>query len=74
MEETIGGAIDIDRAELERRLGLDVPVPVQYARWMGGGRVLHYSKDREEVSEPPSCVRRTARWRWRARYWGWSCG
>ena len=36
MEETIGGAIDIDRAELERRLGLDVPVPVQYARWMGG--------------------------------------
>ena len=49
MEETIGGAIDIDRAELERRLGLDVPVPVQYARWMGGGRVLHYSKDREEV-------------------------
>ena len=26
----------IDRAALERRLGLDVPVYVQYARWMGG--------------------------------------
>ena len=36
MEETMGGAIDIDRAELERRLGLDVPVHVQYGRWMGG--------------------------------------
>ena len=36
MEETMGGTIDIDRAELERRLGLDVPVHVQYSRWMGG--------------------------------------
>ena len=36
MEETMGGTIDIDRAELERRLGLDVPVHVQYGRWMGG--------------------------------------
>ena len=26
----------IDRAALERRLGLDVPVWVQYGRWMGG--------------------------------------
>ena len=25
-----------DRAALERRLGLDVPVPVQYGRWIGG--------------------------------------
>ena len=31
MEETMGGTIDIDSAELERRLGLDVPVHVQYA-------------------------------------------
>ncbi len=29
-----GGAID--REALERMLGLDVPVPVQYGRWMGG--------------------------------------
>ena len=26
----------VDRAALERMLGLDVPVPVQYGRWMGG--------------------------------------
>ena len=36
MEATMGGGIDIDRAELERRLGLDVPAHVQYGRWMGG--------------------------------------
>ena len=36
MEATMGGVIDIDRAELERRLGLDVPAHVQYGRWMGG--------------------------------------
>ena len=30
-----GGGSAIDRAELERRLGLDVPVHVQYSRWMG---------------------------------------
>ena len=30
-----GGGTGIDRAALERRLGLDVPVHVQYARWMG---------------------------------------
>ncbi len=36
MEATMGGTIDIDRAELERRLGLDVPAHVQYGRWMGG--------------------------------------
>ena len=29
----VGG--DIDRATLERRLGLDVPVWVQYGRWIG---------------------------------------
>jgi len=27
--------IDVQRAELERRLGLDVPVHVQYGRWIG---------------------------------------
>ncbi len=35
MAEAAGGGTGIDRAALERRLGLDVPVPVQYARWMG---------------------------------------
>ena len=30
------GAGDIDREALERKLGLDVPVYVQYGRWMGG--------------------------------------
>ena len=34
MAESTGGGTAIDRAALERRLGLDVPVPVQYARWM----------------------------------------
>ena len=32
--ETAGGGID--REALERRLGLDVPVWVQYGRWLGG--------------------------------------
>ena len=27
---------DIDREALERKLGLDVPVHVQYGRWLGG--------------------------------------
>ena len=27
---------DMDRERLERMLGLDVPVPIQYARWIGG--------------------------------------
>ena len=35
MAEAAGGGTGIDRAALERRLGLDVPVHVQYARWMG---------------------------------------
>jgi peptide/nickel transport system permease protein len=30
-----GGSFVIDREEMERRLGLDVPVPVQYGRWVG---------------------------------------
>ena len=30
-----GGWFVIDREEMERRLGLDVPVPVQYGRWVG---------------------------------------
>ena len=30
------GAGDIDREALERKLGLDVPVHVQYGRWVGG--------------------------------------
>ncbi len=29
-------ATDVDREALERQLGLDVPVYVQYARWIGG--------------------------------------
>ena len=36
MMESSGGASSIDRAELERRLGLNVPVYVQYGRWIGG--------------------------------------
>ena len=32
-QDTSGG--EIDRAEVERRLGLDVPAHVQYARWIG---------------------------------------
>ena len=31
-----GGGGAVNRAELERRLGLDVPVHVQYGRWIGG--------------------------------------
>ena len=31
----LGGGGDIDREALERMLGLDVPVYVQYGRWMG---------------------------------------
>ena len=27
---------DVDREALERMLGLDVPVPIQYAQWIGG--------------------------------------
>ena len=30
------GGGDIDREALERKLGLDVPVWVQYGRWLGG--------------------------------------
>lgn len=36
MVMTTGGGSGIDRPELERRLGLGVPVHVQYGRWMGG--------------------------------------
>ena len=32
----MGSGGDIDREAVERRLGLDVPVWVQYGRWMGG--------------------------------------
>ena len=34
VEASQGG--EVDRAALERRLGLDVPVYVQYGRWVGG--------------------------------------
>ena len=34
-EETMGGGLEIDREGVERMLGLDVPVHVQYGRWMG---------------------------------------
>ena len=33
--EQFGGMGEIDREAVERRLGLDVPVPVQYGRWLG---------------------------------------
>ena len=33
--ETAGGEVELDREALERRLGLDVPVYVQYGRWIG---------------------------------------
>ena len=36
MVMTVGGGSKIDRPELERRLGLDVPAYVQYGRWIGG--------------------------------------
>jgi len=36
MVMTVGGGSKIDRAEIERRLGLDVSAYVQYTRWMGG--------------------------------------
>ena len=36
LEATQGATGGIDRAALERRLGLDVPVYVQYGRWVGG--------------------------------------
>ena len=29
------GGVTIDREEVERRLGLDVPIHVQYGRWIG---------------------------------------
>ena len=32
MQYTVAG---VDRAALERKLGLDVPMPVQYGRWLG---------------------------------------
>ena len=35
MEAELGGG-ELDREALERRLGLDVPVYVQYGRWLGG--------------------------------------
>ena len=31
-----GGSVDADRAAVEARLGLDQPLPVRYARWLGG--------------------------------------
>ena len=33
--EVAGGYAEIDRAAVERILGLDVPVHVQYGRWIG---------------------------------------
>ena len=33
--QSYGSAIEIDREAIERYLGLDVPVHVQYGRWMG---------------------------------------
>ena len=33
--EAMGGG-QVDRAAMERRLGLDLPIQVQYGRWIGG--------------------------------------
>ena len=41
-EEYAFTAGEIDREALERKLGLDQPIPVQYARWLGD-IVLHGS-------------------------------
>jgi len=35
VDQRAGAAIEFDRASLERALGLDVPIHVQYARWLG---------------------------------------
>ena len=35
MGSIAGGDIEVIRAEVERALGLDVPAPVQYGRWVG---------------------------------------
>ena len=45
-------ATDIDREALERRLGLDVPVWVQYGRWLGG-IVLRGSLDESLLGRGP---------------------
>jgi len=34
-EQQEGASLELSRAELEHRLGLDVPIYVQYARWIG---------------------------------------
>jgi peptide/nickel transport system permease protein len=34
-EQSIGASSELSRAELEHRLGLDVPMYVQYLRWLG---------------------------------------
>ena len=34
--EMFSGAVDLDREALEHQMGLDVPVWVQYGRWIGG--------------------------------------
>jgi peptide/nickel transport system permease protein len=39
-EAISGGGIHVDRATVEKALGLDAPVFVQYGRWMGG-IILH---------------------------------
>ena len=35
MQYTVDTVAGVDRAALERKLGLDVPMPVQYGRWLG---------------------------------------
>ena len=46
--EAAGGGVEIDREAIERRLGLDVPLHVQYGRWIG---VLRTPNQRTGESE-----------------------
>jgi len=46
----VGSVARVDRAELERRLGLDVPLHVQYGRWIGVLRTPDYLTGELEYS------------------------
>ena len=35
IDQRSGSALELDRAALERALGLDMPIHIQYARWLG---------------------------------------
>ena len=67
--QEVGGRAHLDRERIERMLGLDVPAPVQYARWLGGivlrgtpGRVtVRRSYRRGEDHRPAADHRRAGR-------------